>query len=173
MIVGCLIRWADSRVKFCLSISVIFAQICLLIAINEWKKTLDKRGFGGPFHLIYRVFDYPIYDHLLAKLAAYGLEFQPLLAIFSYLTERFHRTKTNNAYNSHLKIIFGVPQRSILGSLLFSISICSIFLEVYDADHGSHADNNTSCTYETDLNIIISKLFDCTLSLSNNLKEIT
>ena len=45
---------------------------------------------------------------------------------------------------------------------LFNISTCGIFLQIYDVDIASYADDNTFCTYETELNII-RKLLDCTI----------
>ena len=61
----------------------------------------------------------------------------------SYLSNRKQRTKINTAYSSWVEIIFGVPQSSNLGSLLFNIFICDLFLIINKVDFASYAEDNT------------------------------
>ena len=65
----------------------------------------------------------------IAKLAAYGFDYESLTLIQSYLSNRKQRTKSNNTYNTFSDIIFRVPQGSILGPFLFNIHICDIFYD--------------------------------------------
>ena len=71
---------------------------------------------------------------LIAKLDAYGFDKSSLKLIHSYLSNRKQKVKLNDRYNSWSEIFFGVPQKSILGPLLFNIYMCEIsyFLEDFD-----------------------------------------
>ena len=65
-----------------------------------------------------KAFDCILHDLLIAKLEAYGLEYNSLQMLQSYLSNRKQRTKINDAYSKYCEILFGVPQGSILGLLL-------------------------------------------------------
>ena len=56
----------------------------------------------------------------------------------SYLTHRKQRVKINES-----EILFGVPQGSILGSLLFNVFICDMFYNLEDFDIAKYADDST------------------------------
>ena len=62
---------------------------------------------------------------------------------FQRLSNRKQRTKLNSTYSSLLEIIFGFPQGSILGPLLFNIFLIDLFFITEDTDIASYADNNT------------------------------
>ena len=69
------------------------------------------------------------HDLLIAKLEAYGLDNDSLNLLLDYLSFRKQRTKVGSAYSKCSKIRRGIPQRSILGQLLFNIFINDIFME--------------------------------------------
>ena len=112
--------------------------------IEKWRRNLDQgRTCGALFADLSKAFDCLVHDFLIAKLEAYGFTYESLKLINSYLTDKKHRTKINSSYSSFLDLLIGVPQGSILGSLLFNIYISDIFLFLDDDNVGSSADDTT------------------------------
>ena len=76
----------------------------------------------------------------------------------SYLSERQQRTKVNNTYSTYSDILFGVPQGSTLGPLLFNIYISDMFYGTDICNIASYADYNTPYTSDFNLEEVIQKL---------------
>ena len=94
-----------------------------------------------------KAFDCLPHDLLIAKLHAYGIKEESLNLSFSYFKNRKQRVRLNNTYSEWIDILFGVPQGSILGPLLFNIILCDLFLFLHDITVGNYADDNTPyCT---------------------------
>ena len=83
----------------------------------------------------------------VAKLHAYGIQKGSLNFLFSYLKNRKQRVRLNNTYSEWIDILFGVPQGSRLGPLLFNIFLCDLFLFLHDIPVANYAGDNTPyCT---------------------------
>ena len=76
--------------------------------------------------------------------------------IYDYLRKRKQRTKIDNAYSFWQNILYGVPQGSILGPLLFNIDLCDLFFMMNHEDIANYADDNTPCVSGK----ILTKLLD-------------
>ena len=104
------------------------AQHCLMTLIEKWKKSVDNGGaFGALFTDLSKAFDCLSHELLIAKLDAFGFDKNTLKLENSYLSNRRQRIKINSKYSSWSDILFGVPQGSILGPLLFNNFICDMF----------------------------------------------
>ena len=103
-------------------------QYCLLSMLEKWKSAVDKgKSFGALLTDLSKAFNCFSHELLLAKLHVYGFSIAALRLIHSYLANRRQRTNINMSYSSWEEIVFGVPQRSILGPLLFKIFMCDLF----------------------------------------------
>ena len=105
-----------------------------------------------------KAFDCISHELILAKLHAYGFSLRALRLIHSYLTNRKQRTKVNGKYSSWEVILFGVPQGSILGPLLFNIFLCDLFLIMKETSFASNADDNTPYVTAENLDEVIKSL---------------
>ena len=113
-------------------------QHCLLAMLEKWKSAVDKgKSFGALLTDLSKAFDCLPHELLLAKLHAYGFSIAALRLIHSYLTNRKQRTKVNLSYSLWEDILFGVPQGSILGPLLFNIILSDLFFIMNETDFAS------------------------------------
>ena len=101
-----------------------------------------------------------VFSHelLIAKLIAYGAEILSVRLIYDYLTKRKQRTKIGNNYSSWRDILSGVPQESILGSLIFNIHICEIVFLLKDMHVANYSDDTTPYIYGENIESVIKSL---------------
>lgn len=106
-----------------------------------------------------KAFDCVSHDILLEKLSAYGVDNGGLRLLGSYLSDREQVTffKTNS---SKAKILYGVPQGSLLAPLLFLIYINDINMAVPNSEVVLFADDTTVFHCSTDLNTLMAKTAD-------------
>ena len=142
------------------------AQHCLLVMVERWRQCLDNGGVSGALLAnLSKAFDCILHDLLIAKLEAYGFDYNSLQTLQSYLSNRKQRTKINGAFSKYCEILFGVPQGSILGPLLLNIYICDMFYDIYNFDIASYTDDNTPYTSSSNLDASINKLEESTNNL--------
>ena len=96
-----------------------------------------------------------------AKFVAYGVGKSSLSLLLDYWTSRKHRVKIGSLYSVWNEIKKGVPQGSILGSLLFNIFINDIFLFIQNTEVCNFADDSTIYDCGEDLSNILENLKHC------------
>ena len=99
-----------------------------------------------------KAFDCLNHELLIAKLDAYGCENNALNFIYSYLSKRKQRTIIKSSFSSYGEIKAGVHQWSILGHLLFNISLNDIICDSIKV--ANYADDNTQYAIESSVELL-------------------
>ena len=116
----------------------------LLQLLENWRKHLDKQEIVGAIACdLSKAFDTIPHDLIIAKLEAYGFEYNALKLISSYLRDRMQRCKIGSEFSNWIKILVGFPQGSVLGPLLFNIFINDFLLFATDSLICNFADDQT------------------------------
>ena len=135
------------------------AQYAIITMLEKWTTALDEKGYEGAILMdLSKAFDTLNHELLIAKLNAYGFSHDSLHLLYSYLPNRWQRTKINNTYSSWSEILLGVPQGSILGPLLFNIYLNDLFFINNQSDLCNVADDNTLHLCDLSLDALVHKL---------------
>ena len=114
---------------------------------EKWKHAVDsKKLFGAHLTDLSKAFDCICHDLFIAKLNAYGLSFPALKLVHTYLQ------------NHKQRIFSGVPQRSILGPVLFNTFLCDLFLTIEGNYFTNYADDTTPYVIGNNAEEVVSKL---------------
>ena len=132
------------------------SQNILISLTEEWRKKLDNNFVvGAVLTDLSKPFDCTLHDLIIAKLSAYNFSDEALSYIYSYLTNRRQCVHINNTHSQLETIISGVPQGSILGPILFSLSINDLFFFVVLASLHNFADDNALSAFATTVSELI------------------
>ena len=113
-----------------------------LALLEKWKRTVDSsQMFGDLLTDLSIAFDFLDHKLLIAKLNAYSFSLPALKLVHDYLSNRKQRTKVNRTHSSWLEIVFGIPQGSLFGPLLFNIFLADLFFILNDVDTANYADD--------------------------------
>ena len=116
-------------------------QHSLVRLLEKWKTCLDITGIIGT--VLSKAFDLIDHNLLIAKLPVYGFYILSLNFLASYLCGRKQRIKWNGKFNVWKDSLSGVPQREIVGPILFNIFINYLFLFIELCDVCNYIDDNT------------------------------
>ena len=140
------------------------AQHALVALLEKWRLSLDKRGYAGAMLMdLSKAFDTINHNLLIAKLNAYGFSKSALRLIKSYLSNRWQRTKINTAFSSWTELLLGVPQRSVLGPILFNIYLNDLFWFNTQSEVCNFADDTTLHACDMELHVVLQRLEHDTL----------
>ena len=89
---------------------------------------------------------------------AYGFSEDFLTFLYSYLKCRKQSISINNVHSMFQILLSSVPQRSILGLLLFKIFINDLFYFLKDAQLLNFIDDNTIATFSNSVDDLITDL---------------
>ena len=141
-------------------------QQCLLKMLEKGKPSVDEGNvFGALLTGLSKAFVCLDHELLIEKLNAYGFSLPALRLINDCLSNRRQRTRIGNSFSDWFEVILGVPQRSILGPLLYNIFLADLFLVLKDVDIANFADDNTSFTSANNIDDLTDSLEKASISL--------
>ena len=103
-----------------------------------------------------KAFDTLNHELLITILHAYGFGKESLMLLLSYLSNHWQRTKINTSFSSRTELLQGVPQESVLGSLLFNIHLNDLFFFL-DCNVCNFADDTTPFICNKNLHFVLNE----------------
>ena len=124
----------------------------LIRVLEEWRQHLNNnKVVGGVFMDLSKAFDCVPHDLLIAKLAAYSVDENLLMYIYSYLSNRKQCVRINNVHSRFQNVISAVPQGSIVGPTLFNCFFNDLFYFIDKASVYDFADDNSLSAFESNI----------------------
>ena len=121
-------------------------------ATDDWRKALDLGQLVATVMIdLSKAFDTINHDLLLKKLNAYGIRGTELLWFTDYLAGRKQRVVVDGVSSEWAKVSMGVPQGSILGPLLFVISVNNLPNAVEECTTNLYTDDTNIYSADADL----------------------
>ena len=143
-------------------------QDLMLNMIEMWRKAIDENKIPGAILTdLSKAFDCLSHELLIAKLEAYGFDKSALKLVYDYLRGRKQRTKVGESYSSWRDLLYGVPQGSILGPLLFNIFMNDLFYFIEDGKIANYADDSTYHTIKENIMELLKTLEKETYTVLN------
>ena len=128
----------------------------IISKINNNKKTVFA------LLVLKKAFNFINHELLLIKFKHYGIKSLPLFWLSSNLSNRSQSVKVNGCFSKYQSVFVGVPQGSILGSILFILFINDLFQFNSHCEIYLYADDTAiifSADSDSDLQIVVNNFF--------------
>ena len=134
-------------------------QTALSSLIEKWRQIIDNKGYGAAIFMdLPKASDTINHELLIVNLNAYGFTRESLLIILSHFSDHWHHVKIDSSFSSWSKLTQGVPQGSVLWSLLFNTYLHDLLFALKDIEVCNFADDATPFVCDLNLNTTLNKL---------------
>ena len=133
----------------------------LLSCFQDWQLSVKDNKLVDAIYLDFRkAFDSLVHSKILVKLSSYGIGFELLSWIQSFLTGRSQRVIVDNALSKPINVSSGVVQGSVLGPLIFILFIN----DIVDCLSTDGLNTTSCCIFADDLKLYSSYESTCVYS---------